>query len=58
MDHLAESAKSSSEVYALVYEEQLRIAKLLQDLIFITETGQQAFCFFFSLNRMLISRCS
>lgn len=39
MDHLAESAKTLPEVYALLFEEQSRISQLLNGLIFLTDSG-------------------
>lgn len=39
MGHLAEMAPTSTEVYALVYSQQERISTLLEDLIFLTNSG-------------------
>ncbi|KAL8291847.1 hypothetical protein RQP46_002105 [Phenoliferia psychrophenolica] len=39
MDHLAVESSKSTEVYSTVFEEHVRIAKVLEDLIFLTDSG-------------------
>ena len=39
MDRLAETAPTSADVYALVYSQQERISTLLENLIFLTNSG-------------------